>query len=765
MEKRGWKSVNNASPSAQELEQAYEEIKDLPREKLVKLEKDFISTCVSLIKNGIESKESSKALRILLRAVKEDCVFETTFSKALIKKCKIERLLASSDEDEVNTALDFTSFILRKSPEIDYTDLSEESGILHRIKRGESSRQWGDLEDLNNAQQQLFKAFEDHGKTVGSAFQEIYNHIEKIRGQLSEDIKSNREENIRLNNYIEAFRDKQPGPTTDKKSALESVAKIDSTFNHFNSKIDEIELFLNDKIIKRIDLLEQHEGHFEEQIKAVINKLKFLNQKSSKIEEQLNENHENGILKTDEIYQTMDDIKKLVQKKVSRLEQLVIQRENQDIPTYADMKVAFQKIKKLEENVLAIRTYQHELDEVFGLQSKEIDSLIKMTSNNNYIKIREIEASIDNSKKEFTDYQDSSDMKLKEILKDMEAVKQHRKKLEALEWAEDDSAKLSVLVAESEQLWTFVQGFVDEQSITKTKIMKNLKLDLTERMNAFEWVSRNAIYLTPQALSHCVNVFKLQYSHEDPEISNRYILGSHQSHLAQTVCSKLKKLCKVARNDENEQKIFSQLSILEPALINDMNLELVLTKNMHGVFLQLINTKALMEEITKPTTQSLKYLMRCLASSLRSEDSILMYLNEKDCIKKLGVVLKYVNDQEILANASKCIRLCCKNKANIKQIQEDCSDLPNILVDTIIKNVESLVITHEVLVALTFFTAVVDAVPHLQLDNLKVLVQLHKDTSHEKVKSNIKVILLQCARILEYEDELGKLNAGYILTD
>ena len=57
---------------------------------------------------------------------------------------------------------------------------------------------------------------------------------------------------------------------------------------------------------------------------------------------------------------------------------------------------------------------------------------------------------------------------------------------------------------------------------------------------------------------------------------------------------------------------------------------------------------------TGPTLlTSLKFLMRCVASSLRSDDSITIYINTKDCIKKLAAILKYVNDQEILANTSK----------------------------------------------------------------------------------------------------------------
>lgn len=126
----------------------------------------------------------------------------------------------------------------------------------------------------------------------------------------------------------------------------------------------------------------------------------------------------------------------------------------------------------MEEQVQATKTYQNELDEVFSLQSKEMDSLVKMTANNNYIKIREIQTSMETTKNEITSSQNTINIQFAEIMKDIETVKKNKKRIESLEWAEDDSAKLEVLIAESEQLWTFVQGFIDQQSVTQSKKMK-----------------------------------------------------------------------------------------------------------------------------------------------------------------------------------------------------------------------------------------------------------------------------------------------------
>ena len=196
--------------------------------------------------------------------------------------------------EELNTALDFTSFVLRYNAETNYEDFSENPEVIEKIKRGEKFRSWGDIEDLGNTQEELSKTFNEHEKTVGNAFQELYNHIEKVKEHVLEKVQENKEENKRLNNYLENVRDNQKGyhPSSDSeppKSAKGTVNNVNKVFEAFDKKMDEIELFINEKVVKRIELLEQHEEDFGDKINTVVNKVKIQIDKSSKIEEQLKE--------------------------------------------------------------------------------------------------------------------------------------------------------------------------------------------------------------------------------------------------------------------------------------------------------------------------------------------------------------------------------------------------------------------------------------------------------------------------------------------
>ena len=412
------------------------------------------------------------------------------------------------------------------------------------------------------------------------------------------------------------------------------------------------------------------------------------------------------------------------------------------MPTYSDVKIAYEKISRLDEQIQAMKTYQNELDEVFSLQSKEMDSLIKMTANNNYIKIREIETKVETTTNEITSTQNIINIQLAEISKDIEMVKKNRSKIESLEWAQDDKAKLEILVAENEQLWTFVQGFVDEQSITYNKKMQNNDLKLSDKMHALDWVARNAIYCTPNSVETSITTFKSLYNNDNQTLTNAFIFSSHNSDVIATILSKLEHYS--ALKSEKQNEICTQLSILEPALINDMNLEHALSKNIHLILLKFIDPKSLAK--TEPQSQPvtlLKFLMRCLASTLRNDEFISVFVNIKDSIFKVSSILKYIGDQEILANSAKVIRLVCRDQNNIVVIKNDCKDLPNILVDSIHKYGYSLIVVQELVLALKYYTHVVEAVPNLMMENVQFLVDLYKEANNEKIKSNVQAILIQ----------------------
>ena len=258
----------------------------------------FLAITVALICFFKEAEKSGRALSILLNYLKEDEKVFARFkpNRLILRKMKLERMISSDNEEEVNKALDFWSFVIRYNPDIQYSDFNENQGIIDLIRRGESFRSWGDIEDLTNSYDALFKNFTEHEKTVGNAFQELYNHIEKVKEQLNEKIKENKNESIRLNNAIELLRDlnKNTRPNADDeivqiKSALGRVESIEKITDSFDKKMDQIEAFINEKVIKRIEQLERHEDEMTTQVQNFSSKVKVEMEKSAKMEDQLKE--------------------------------------------------------------------------------------------------------------------------------------------------------------------------------------------------------------------------------------------------------------------------------------------------------------------------------------------------------------------------------------------------------------------------------------------------------------------------------------------
>lgn len=76
--------------------------------------------------------------------------------------------------------------------------------------------------------------------------------------------------NFRINNafdriWNEKEKDKihpSTDPEVDPESATEKVGNVNKIFETFDKKMDQVESYINEKVIKRIEMLEDHEDNF-----------------------------------------------------------------------------------------------------------------------------------------------------------------------------------------------------------------------------------------------------------------------------------------------------------------------------------------------------------------------------------------------------------------------------------------------------------------------------------------------------------------------
>lgn len=142
-----------------------------------------------------------------------------------------------------------------------------------------------------------------------------------------------------------------------------------------------------------------------------------------------------------------------------------------------------------------------------------------------------------------------------------------------------NNSRLNGLVEEANKLWTFFQKFIDEHAIDRSKIIRSLDNSFTDKFNAMDWLARYAEFVTPDQISSVVLAFKDMYSNSaDPTIKEAFISHRHNSEAVATLCLMMRNL-KAKRDsvtvDEEtyDQNMGILLSIMEPILINDTNLE------------------------------------------------------------------------------------------------------------------------------------------------------------------------------------------------
>ena len=72
--------------------------------------------------------------------------------------------------------------------------------------------------------------------------------------------------------------------------------------------------------------------------------------------------------------------------------------------------------------------------------------------------------------------------------------------------------RIDLLIEEINQLWSFVQRFVDEHAIDMIQIVKSVDNPIKDKMNRMDWLARNAEFLSPDQLTKCLLAFKDQFN-------------------------------------------------------------------------------------------------------------------------------------------------------------------------------------------------------------------------------------------------------------
>ena len=92
-------------------------------------------------------------------------------------------------------------------------------------------------------------------------------------------------------------------------------------------------------------------------------------------------------------------------------------------------------------------------------------------------------------------------------------------------------------------------------------------------MDLMDLLARYAEFFSPESIAKCLSSFKDLYSHEDIAQRNSYIKANHNSASILTVGNLIKHVHGRFKSEDVSGRLTILLSIYEPLLINDVNLE------------------------------------------------------------------------------------------------------------------------------------------------------------------------------------------------
>jgi len=91
-----------------------------------------------------------------------------------------------------------------------------------------------------------------------------------------------------------------------------------------------------------------------------------------------------------------------------------------------------------------------------------------------------------------------------------------------------------------------------------------------------------------------------------------------------------------------------------------------------------------------------------------------------------------VKEQEILANATKTLRIVLKDDQHLETIFKAHPDVGKIICQVLEEYSHSIPVTQEAAVCLKFYTREIEQVNSLDKDCIGSMINVHQDTKHDK---------------------------------
>ena len=194
---------------------------------------------------------------------------------------------------------------------------------------------------------------------------------------------------------------------------------------------------------------------------------------------------------------------------------------------------------------------------------------------------------------------------------------------------------------------------------------------------------------------------------------------------------------KLNRDDETISRLAILTSILEPLLINDLNLERALELNTIEILVNLLELPSHLKDLDKKADpfsiklpMYIKYAIRCVTSCVRHPNGINQLFDLDHGTNHILAFIKTIRDEEIIANSAKIVRIILRQDNCYDRMISKHTDLGNILLETIPLFQFSEVVLTEIIAALRNFCRSTQACSFVATNMIYLLVELSMNASN-----------------------------------
>jgi len=346
--------------------------------------------------------------------------------------------------------------------------------------------------------------------------------------------------------------------------------------------------------------------------------------------------------------------------------------------------------------------------------------------------------------------------------------------------------KLASLQGDVKNLSAVVQRFVDEHLQDQLVLVRSKNKPFEAKIDALEWLSRYANFYAPESVYALLTAFKDIYTSNDMAYRNAYIQAQHSSDavvlLVAAVKSEVNKMTldssspAFPRNlsgssavvmQSSETRIAFYLNIMEPLLVNNLNSSLALQSGLLELVVALLRTQEIsrtMNQQSIPLRPYIKFALRCLTSAIRTEVAVNRFYGIEGGVSKVLEILEFVEDQELIANSCKIIRICLRDDTVYDKIATQYSGLANLIVEKMIRWSNSLPIVQESTSAIRNYVRKVEFCQMMRADSVDAMIDLARDPRFDKIKTVITQALKLMQRVPQFDQKIRAKGALDLVT-